>query len=201
MIIQSIVILLIILIISNVILGFYNKLYPPCFDANEYFKNARTLPDGVSSDLGSIASGTDRNYIGAARVSTGKAGTIGLRSWSSTYSDPNTIEDLVNPVISDAEEQDRMECEGGMCSIKTAKVSKEAYDAISAAFPASSQQESGNKKVTSKVKGYTGEFEIDFEGIKANNYTNKKNGGKRPTGFKHSTETDGYQDDTGVGMF
>jgi len=197
MIIQSIVIILIILIISNVILGFYNRLYPPCFNAEEYFKGAKKMPDGVSADLGSIPSGTDRNYVGAARVDTGIPNVIGLKSWNATYVNPNisSSEDLINPVIQDAEEQDRMVYEDNYLTIKPSKVSKEAYDAISAAFPVSSQSDGGEtKKKTTKIKGYTGEFEDNFEGIKASNYTNQKTVSRQTSGFKHMAEIDGYQD-------
>jgi hypothetical protein len=197
MIVQSIVILLIILIISNIVLGFYNRLHPPCFNAEEYFNGARKMPDGVSSDLGSIPSGTDRNYVGAARVSTGIPGTIGLRSWNKSYVNPNdsSSEDLVNPVIKDAEEQDRMVCEDNYCTIKPSTVSKDAYDAISAAFPVSSQSDGGDtKKKMTKIKGYTGEFEDNFEGIRASNYSTQKKINRQSSGFKHMAETDGYQD-------
>lgn len=85
----AIISLIVILVIANLVLVLYNYLYPPCETTYDYFKSARTLPDNLSSSLGSIPSGTDLNYIGAATVPTDDPNVIGLTSRLNTISDNN----------------------------------------------------------------------------------------------------------------
>jgi len=214
MIVTAVVVLLVILIISNLVLGVYNMLYPPCSDINDYFTGAKRLPDGSVASLGSIPSGTDKNYVGAARVSTGKPGVIGLTSYNKSYIDPNSnsIESMKNPMFADDElhedehdeddeELDDVECDESSCTLKPSKVNYKAYDpedAISAMFPTSSQKQGGTKKATTEVAGYYAQFDMEMEGIGAPIYSKNTKRHKPISGFSKSLERDGYQDDDSI---
>ncbi len=224
MIVLAILILLTLLIVSNVVLGIYNMLYPPCADDNDYFRGSKKLPDGVSSSLGSIPSGTDRHYVGAARVTTGIPGVVGLTSYNDSYINPNGSykESMKNPVFTDDEldtekdkncdddkncdediyeDSDNISCDGDICYIKPSKITRNAYnkeedsDAISAMFPTSSQKQDKTKKSTSEVAGYHAQFDMEMEGIRAN--ISKKNNKRyaAPSAFSKTLEREGFQDD------
>lgn len=98
MLVLGLTIFLVILIVANMGVGFYNKLSPPCLDTEEYFNRSRVLPDGVSSSLSSIPSGTDNYYIGARTVPTGNPNIIGLTSYLSVHGNEST-EGYMNPTV------------------------------------------------------------------------------------------------------
>lgn len=56
MIIQAVLIVLVILIISNVIVGVYNTFYSPCVSSDDYFKLAKKIPNDNLNGLHTIES-------------------------------------------------------------------------------------------------------------------------------------------------
>lgn len=54
MIYLAVVIVLIVLIIANVVLGFYNWLYPPCESSTEYFVKAKAISNDKIKALTSV---------------------------------------------------------------------------------------------------------------------------------------------------
>lgn len=186
MIVEGVIILLTILIVSNIALGFYNQLYPPCMDAKEYFNNARKLPDGVSASLGSIPSGVEMNYVGAARMYTGIPGVIGLTSYNGLYKQPKS-EEL-------EDDTDDVECIGNTCSIKPSKINKTTYEAVSAMFPTTSQKTGDVKKVVTEVAGHRAQFDLTMEGVKAPIHIKAKGTIRNPSQYTYDTEREGYCD-------
>jgi hypothetical protein len=187
MIVESIVIVLTILILANVALGFYNRLYPPCMDAKEYFSNAKKLPDGVSLSLGSIPSGVEMHYVGAQRVYTGIPGVIGLTSYNDGLYKRPVSEELEDDL-------DDLECIGDTCTAKPSKINSTTYDALSAMFPTSSQKTGDVKKVITEVAGHKAVFDATMEGVKAPVHI--KSGGviRNPSQYTYDTERDGYSE-------
>jgi hypothetical protein len=168
MVIIAVIIILIILILSNIGLAIYNKLSQPCLDAKEYFANATKLPDGVSANLGSITSGTDKYYVGFRRVESGKPGVIGITSWNTGYADPrNKNKEYFSKYNIDDDLDEIAEINSNNYTVKPSGITKEASDAISAMFPAASQKKEDTTKVVKENMGYYGQFEFEMEGIKA----------------------------------
>lgn len=212
MVLQAVVILLIILIVANVGVGFYNRFYPPCFDAKEYFSKTRQLPDGAVASLGSIPSGNDVKYIGARLVSTGKNNVIGLTSWNNIYSE-NTDADLPDenhPIFDEVETDletdttevsrakpkkstsDSINPSTGTLNTARSKYKDSAYDAISEMYPTASQQSSSTGKKNTDVGGKLVTFEEELEGVPVQPRTYRTISNANPTIFHNATERDGY---------
>lgn len=201
MIVAALVILLVVLVIANFGLGIFNRMSPPCNDAYEYFNAGRMLPDGVTAGLGSIQSGTDMNYVGAARFDTGVPGTIGLKSYNATYVDPNKsyAEGYINTSLKevmDDEEHDAKQAQKQSKKAGKSEISTAAYDAISAMFRASSQSntlDAKDKQVTDTGKSLS-EFEVTMEGIAAKTHKPNQNVTAAHRNLVHQTLRDGYED-------
>ena len=189
----AIIIILIILVCSNIFLAIYNNFSPPCTSAKEYFKNATKLPDGVSSSLGSIASGTDKHYIGVRRVESGKPGVTGITSWNTTYADPrNQNKEYFSKYNLDEDLDEITEVNGNSYVVKPSGITKEASDAISAMFPAASQKREDTTKVVKENMGYYGQFDFEMEGIKAPIMKKACRVGRLASDNCHVVETEGY---------
>lgn len=213
MIVQAVVILLIILVVANIGIGMYNQFYPPCFNADEYFKGARKLPDGYIAELGSITSGNDNKYIGARTVETDDPDVIGLKSWNSIYGEKTDVVGMEHPIFEEEEDEygstvvrevtkrkqkrnisDTVDPMTG--NITPGKSTDEdmdtAYDAISAMYPTSSQRSGETTKKSTDVGGKLVSFEEELEGVKTRPRTYTENTTHNPTIFKNMTERDGY---------
>lgn len=214
MIVQAVVILLVILIVANIGVGAYNQFYPPCFDADEYFKGSRDLPDGSIAELGSIPSGTDMKYVGARTVETDDPTVIGLKSWNSVYGESVRNTGIEHPIFADDEDeygstvvrevtkakprqrvQDTIDPITGniIPGKKVSADADDAYDAISAMYPTSSQLSGNTSRKNTDAGGKIVTFEEELEGVKTTprSYTSSKNSGN-PTVFRNSIERDGY---------
>jgi hypothetical protein len=189
----AIIIILVILLCSNVFLAIYNKLSPPCLDAKEYFANATKLPDGVSSSLGSIASGTDKYYVGFRRVESGKPDVTGITSWNTVYADPKKQKKEYFSSYNINDDLDEItEINANQYTVKPSGITKEASDAISAMFPASSQKKEDTTKVVKENMGYYGQFDFEMEGIKAPIMKKACRVGRLASDNCHITEIEGY---------
>lgn len=168
MVVIAISIILIILLCSNMFLAIYNNFSHPCLGAKEYFANATKLPDGISSSLGSIASGTDKYYVGFKRVESGIPDVTGITSWNTAYADPRKQKKEYFSSYNINDDLDEIaEINGNKYTVKPSGITKEASDAISAMFPASSQKKEDTTKVVKENMGYYGQFDFEMEGIKA----------------------------------
>jgi hypothetical protein len=214
MIVQATVILLVILIVANIGVGVYNQFYPPCFDADEYFKGARRLPDGAIAELGSIQSGTDRHYVGARIVETDDPTVIGIKSWNSVYGETERHMGMEHPIFAEDDDEygsttvrevskakprqrvaDTIDPVTGNI-IPGKKVSQDkddTYDAISAMYPTSSQLSGTTSKSNTDIGGKIVTFEEELEGVKTTprSYVGSKKS-SNPTAFRNSMERDGY---------
>jgi hypothetical protein len=213
MIVQAIVIVLVILIVANIGLGFYNQMYPPCFDANEYFNGARKLPDGAIASLGSIPSGNDVKYIGARLVETDKSNVVGLKSWNSIYGENREgTEGMEHPIFEEEEDEhgstvvrevtrpkhkqmtnDSIDPHSG--TIKPGQGDPDdasAYDAVSAMYPTDSQRTSGTMKRHTDIGGKLVSFEEEMQGVNARPRAYQPGNSSNPTQFRNAIERDGY---------
>lgn len=214
MIVQATVILLVILIVANIGVGAYNQFYPPCFDADEYFKGARILPDGAIAELGSIQSGTDKHYIGARTVETDDPTVIGLKSWNSVYGEAERQIGMEHPIFEEEDDEfgsttvrevskpkpkqriaDSIDpITGNIIPGKKVSTDKDdAYDAISAMYPTSSQLSGTTSKSNADMGWKIVTFEDDMEGVKSTprSYTGS-NSASNPSVFRNTIERDGY---------
>ena len=211
MILLAIVILLVIIVLANIVLGIYNMLSPPCGDINEYFQGHKRLPDGSIAGLGSIPSGTDRNYVGLARTTTGIPGVIGLTNYS--YSDPNGTGDdeLRNPIfdedIDGIKKIKSNNVDGSSELQKTRGVSRASKSTGITRINNSNNvsntesfynpfygQVQNNQKNTQEYDGAIAKFETEMEGIGAPIYQKNKSR-NRPSTFSRASEREGYQND------
>lgn len=214
MITQAVLILLVILVVANIGIGVFNQFYPPCFDADEYFKGARKLPDGAIAELGSIPSGNDVKYVGVRTVETDDPTVIGLKSWNSIYGESVAKIGMEHPIFEDEEDeygstvvrevtkpkQSRQRTQdtidtltGNIIPGKMNNVDKDtAYDAISAMYPSNSQLSGNVARKNSDVGGKIVTFEDELEGVKADPRSYTGNKSSNPTIFRNSVERDGY---------
>jgi len=166
----AVISLLVILVIANVGLSAYNSMYPPCETSKDYFDSARTLPDGAIAGLGSIPSGTDLHYVGAATVATGQSGVIGLTNRLNTIVPPEPV------------------------------VNKKLFDALENMFSGRSDEQTRDAQTKTKrnkygANGPSGIFEDEMEGLKANNdHVSADRVIMKPSGFVRTTKTDGYSE-------
>jgi len=189
MIALAIVILLVVLILSNIGLGFYNRISPPCEDADDFFRNARLLPDGASSALGSIPTSTDRYYIGARTIETGIPGVIGLTSHNTSYiGNVDSKENYINPVVH-AMNEDRPDC----ATRNENNISAEAQRAINNVFSIK-PVDTENKKHTVDTQGVINEYDLTTEGILARPSYMLKSVTGLQRNVSHKTLRDGYSD-------
>lgn len=56
MIVQAVLIVLVILILSNVVVGIYNTFYSPCVSSDDYFKLAKKIPEDSLNGLHTVES-------------------------------------------------------------------------------------------------------------------------------------------------
>jgi hypothetical protein len=186
MILQGLVILLVILIVSNVIVGVYNRISPPCQDAEEFFRGAKMLPDGASASLGSIPTSSDHYYMGAKTVPTGIPGVIGITSHN-TYLGSSKQENYINPVVNEMSENES-DCTD---KCKNEKISDEAKEAINNIFPI---KKSHDNKLVSETNGSINEFDNANEGISAKPSNKLKHTNGNHMALAHRTLRDGYSD-------
>lgn len=167
MISYAVIILLVILVLSNAGTYIYNKLSPPCDPLTEYFNQARRLPDGATTNLGSIPSGSDINYIGAQTVETSIPNVIGLKSKNKNVTTAPKPADTKNL--------------------------KKAIDKM---FESDEQETSTTKQDITDFDGEKmANFEIEMEGIKASNsHRNNNKTSLKPSGHMKATQKDGYGD-------
>lgn len=181
MIVQGLIIVLVILIVSNFALGFINQVSPPCQDAEEFFRNARMLPDGSSASLGSIPTSLDHYYIGARVVPTGIPGVIGLTSHNS-YLGNTTQENYTNPAAHEMAE-DESDCARNQKNEK--ELSNTAVSAINSLFPMKKNKE----VVTDQVVKFN-----EYEGIEARPLLGSKSLKGNHMDLSYKTMRDGYSD-------
>lgn len=188
MIVIALIILLVILIISNFAVGIFNKMVPPCSADNEYFQNAKRLPDDAVIGLGSIPSHAGFDYVGAATVATGTPGVIGLTSYPSLQkngymdlSTNGTIEGYLNNMS--VTEEDPSDCD----------ISCKASNAIDNILQTGKKYNSNSDGVmiSSTKAGSLNEFEVSMKDILSKNNNQKKNR-KNHASLAHSSERDGY---------
>jgi hypothetical protein len=176
---QAIIVLFVILIFSNILLSLVNYVMPPCDPVKEYISNAKKLPDGQLSSLGSIQSGTNTNYVGFKLVETGTPGVIGVKSRNSDY-DIQKDEDIEN----------RSET---LLSTYDSSI----VESIKKMYPGSNYQVQERKRElkqygdTNKVQKIN-MFEVEMEGISADNSTKRTGSTSRPSEMGLLSERDGY---------
>ncbi len=191
MIVQALVIVLVVLIIANFAVGVFNRVSPPCINAEEYFQGAKRMPDGAVAGLGSIPTHTWSDYVGAARFSTGVPGTIGLTSYSAQKNGyigdtKDSMEGYINPTINSMAEDDPSDC-------KDNTISDEASNAIDNVLQLGKKNKSKTDSQTAVAdkSGSLSEFEVNMEGIMSKN--SDKSGLKgRHMSVAHQTARDGY---------
>ena len=190
MIIQGLLIVLVILVIANFAVGFFNQVSPPCMDANEYFQGARRMPDGAAAGLGSIPTHTWQDYVGARRVATGIPGVIGLQSYNQKNGyigdTRDSMENYINPVVNALDDEDPSDC-------ADKHVSQEATDAIDNILQPGKKGKAKTESQTSvsdKANSLS-EFEISMEGIMSKNI-DKSNLKGRHMPLAYNTARDGY---------
>lgn len=187
MIVQGLLIILVILIIANFAIGFFNQLSPPCMDANEYFRGARMLPDGATVGLGSIPTHTWNDYIGAKRVDMGIPGVIGLTSYNQKNGyigdTRDSMESYINPVISALNDEDPSDC-------ADKQVSQEAGDAIDNILQPGKKGKESKEEIKYDNKSLA-DFEINMEGLTSKNVDKSALKGKHMS-LAHNIARDGY---------
>jgi len=188
MIVQALIIILVILVIANFSVGFFNKVSPPCMDAAEYFDGGRRLPDGAVAGLGSIPTHTSFDYIGARRVPTGIPGTIGLTSWNKNGYIGNidsSVEGYINPIVKEIAEDDASDCRDHL----EKDVSQKASDAIDNIFQPNKKAKAEASKAP-KGPSLT-EHEVSFDAIESRKSSREGLTGRHMS-LAHNTARDGY---------
>jgi hypothetical protein len=193
MIIQALIIVLVILIIGNFALGFFNALSPPCANYRDFFKNGAQLPDDAAQGLGSIPTHSGFNYVGARVVSDGRGG-IGLTSHNKNGyigdSSDNSFESFMSKTGQDLCKDDPADCK--------INISTKAADEISNIL-----QPGKNNVVVDNYNHKKGvqlnEWEISAASIQSKN--NIKNSLKNDyRTLAHQTARDGYTSRPGDGI-
>jgi hypothetical protein len=213
MIVQAVVILLIILVVANIGLGFFNNAYPPCFDDTDYYSRVSSMPDSALAGLSSIT-GRNSKFNSQNEVDTDPDTT----TWESVYNDKCTkTSTLEHPIFESLDDENgstvvsdgysrKQSCEynnkrsisnkgdnlvfaGGSCQIVPGGDNEDssAYDAISAMYPSASQKISSNE--FKPVKGGQFHLETEFEGMRANVKKSMSGPARKPATY---TERDGY---------
>ena len=183
MIIKGLIIILVILIIANFAIGIFNRMAPPCMDADEYFQGAYRLPDDAAAGLGSIPTHTWQDYTGAKLVATGQPGVIGLTSHNqkngyigNTY---DRTEGYINPVIKSLEDDDPSDC-------KDQEISQKAKDAIDDILQPGKRKTCNPTHKVAKAESLT---EYDASALTK---TVDKSMLKNHRSMSHNTARDGY---------
>lgn len=187
MIIQGLLIVLVVLIVANFAVGFFNQVSPPCMDASEYFQGAKQLPDGAVAGLGSIPTHTWQDYVGAMRVDTGIPGVIGLQSYNQKNNQKNgyigdtsdSMESYINPVVSAFNNDDPSDC--------AEHISTEATDAIDNILQPGKKGRA--QSLACDKPGSLSEFEVNMECVTSKNSETLKG---RHMSLAHNTARDGY---------
>ncbi len=191
MIVQALLIVLVILIIANFAVGIFNKVSPPCMNAEEYFQGAKRMPDGAAAGLGSIPTHTWNDYVGAARFSTGVPGTVGLTSYANQKNGyigdtRDSTEGYVNPVVHAMAEDDPSDCKDH----NVGEAASNAIDAVLQPGKKGKAKTESQTNITDK-SGSLSEFEVSMEGIMSKN-TDKSQLKGRHMSVAHQTARDGY---------
>lgn len=184
MIIQGLIIVIVILILANFAVGVFNRVSPPCMDANEYFAAGKKMPGGLSASLGTIPSGMPVAKQSKYSTSSTPNGYIGSPTTNSPMS-----EGYVNPVVAMVDEDDDSDCAERVRN--ETKVSGAAVDAMDKIIP-------GMKKKSAPVKSEpkaSAESEIDdstLSGLRARAGGNVKDSKGRHMAMAFRTARDGY---------
>lgn len=180
MILQGLIIVLVILIVANFAVGFFNKVSPPCLDADEYFQGATKLPDGAIAGLGSIPTNTSFDYVGAARV-PGPNGSIALTSYNGYIGKvEDHTEKMCNPSLAELDKEDASDC--------AERVSKEAMQSINTILNPGNKPD---KVVAVDKRLAVSEFDVGMSEFNSR-LTHKKSERPQAMALAHRTARDGY---------
>jgi hypothetical protein len=186
MIILAVIILLIILVISNFVLVFYNKVHPVCFNEKEYYNRISKLPDTALNGLSGVSSNPKIDYSKFRSVEMNKP-----KTWDSIYNSDNSSDNVnrtetsVGYVDNSGTIIEHPIFEEEDITNDDDDDDKSAYESVSAMFRGSSQKLSSNEK---KNQGPMG-LATQNEGLQASNKIKSSVGVRNA---HHSSVRDGY---------
>ena len=193
---RAIVIILLLLILANITISVVNRMTAKCNPAKDYFQAAKKLPDGQLASLGSVQSGINTNYIGFKTVETGQPGVIGITSRNLPNEKSVDYDSFTNKIPSYIVTSDE-DLEMLKDHTISTQYDKSIVESIKKMYPGSNHQVEERKR---EVKKYGDNpngaklamFEVEMEGISAENGTKRQGNVSRPSEMGMLSERDGY---------